>query len=1070
MSKPDVDAVLDTVKEFDRIGRSAFMDKYGFADRNITYEVEIGSTRYPSKAIYGAALARMPGEAARTSETCQGTEARQHLARLGLKIIGGSLSDTLPPQSQSQADRIREFAIRHYVEPARNKGEASIEIVSGDVHGAMGLQNKMPAVCAVFEGKAFAQQAKVSLLDRHSPIGSDKPSSTIRYRFALDSAGPFDSKRALEIVEQMARRGEVERISPPERTTKAILFKFPNGRNFAVEINDNESRKFARQCKIVMEQRPAGSEVDWHGARSIPDTEISDRQYQSSAYKTSDAVRLAPGKQMSAIVGSEAALRAVLRHYGQSALTVDRAALERLKQAFLSLHPDFTNFADTPSFASNEGDYKQALIDEAQRLLAAMQGRPDAELGAALIELLAGRTQLFCNLIDWHAMGVIDKAREAIPGVIDAAAGKLARAGDATGAIADFVENAWPLLRGDPPINPYAESRMLPTMLRALVDPQSVLAIRSTPTDNAARALLGRPAFANAPLSREEQQTVTVMAREMMRVMDEEWGWAPRHLWDVQGFIWETCQKRLPDQTEPAIEEQPASEKANPAMPQPTNLILYGPPGTGKTYRTAAEAVRLCGEAVPDDREELMELYRSLSRKGRIGFVTFHQNFRYDFVEGLRPQQAETDEQGDGGGTGFSLVPRDGVFKEMAKVAGENRGRALTQDLPPFDGSRKIFKMSLGRSWASEDDAIYQGALDGGYVVLGWGGDVDWSSSEYDDWEAIKRRWRQDHPDAHGNDPNMSQIYTFRANMEVGSLIVISDGNMKFRAIAEVTGDYRFEPGPGGEYNHRRDVRWLWHSDESLPRERIYRKQLSQVSAYQMQTRQVVWDALEQIVASGGDAVATSGEPEPYVLVIDEINRANVSKVFGELITLLEPDKRAGQENALSVKLPYSGDNFSVPSNLHIIGTMNTADRSIALLDTALRRRFRFEEMAPDTSVEAFRQAEADAGLPLAAVLNTMNRRIEYLVDRDHRIGHAFFIGCESKAQIDAVMRDKVIPLLQEYFFDDWNRLAAVLGEKDRGGNFLTCETIEDPMGESGEPLKSWRVRAEFDEGAYARL
>lgn len=840
---------------------------------------------------------------------------------------------------QSQADQIRAFVIRSYVDPSRNRGEASVEIVSGDVHKAMGLQNKMPAVCAVLEAPAFAAQAKVKLLDRHSPIGSDKPSSTIRYRFALE------------------------------------------------------------------------------------------------------------GNPM-----------------------LDMVALERLKQAFLSLHPDFTNFADTPSFASNEGDYKQALIDEAQRLLAAMQDRPDAELGAALIELLAGRTQLFCNLIDWRAQKVVDNAEEAQPGLVSSAAGRLARAEDATDGIMAFLDTVWPHMRGDLPSNPYAESRMFPTMLRALVDPETVLAIRSMPTDNAARALLGRPAFANAPLSREEQQTVTAMACEMMRVMDEEWGWAPRHLWDVQGFIWETCQKRLPDQTEPAIEKQPASEKAKPAMPQPTNLILYGPPGTGKTYRTAAEAVRLCGEAVPDDREELMELYRSLSRKGRIGFVTFHQNFSYeDFVEGLRPQQAETDEQVEGGGTGFSLVPRDGVFKEMAKVAGENRGRALTQDLPPFDGSRKIFKMSLGRSWASEDDAIYQGALDGGYVVLGWGGDVDWSAPEYDDWEAIKRRWRQDHPDAHGNDPNMSQIYTFRANMEVGSLIVISDGNMKFRAIAEVTGDYRFEQGPGGEYNHRRDVRWLWHSDESLPRERIYRKQLSQVSAYQMQSRQVVWDALEQIVASGGDAVATSGEPEPYVLVIDEINRANVSKVFGELITLLEPDKRAGQENALTVKLPYSGDDFSVPSNLHIIGTMNTADRSIALLDTALRRRFRFEEMAPDTSVPAFGQAEADTGLPLAAVLNAMNRRIEYLVDRDHRIGHAFFIGCETKRQVDAVMRDKVIPLLQEYFFDDWNRLAAVLGEKDKGGNFLSCETIEDPLGE-GDPMKSWRVRKDFDEGAYHRL
>jgi 5-methylcytosine-specific restriction endonuclease McrBC GTP-binding regulatory subunit McrB len=174
--------------------------------------------------------------------------------------------------------------------------------------------------------------------------------------------------------------------------------------------------------------------------------------------------------------------------------------------------------------------------------------------------------------------------------------------------------------------------------------------------------------------------------------------------------------------------------------------------------------------------------------------------------------------------------------------------------------------------------------------------------------------------------------------------------------------------------------------------------------------------------------------------------------------------------NALKVRLPYSKREFGVPANLHIIGTMNTADRSIALLDTALRRRFRFEEMAPDTSVPAFIEAEESTGLPLSKVLETMNRRIEYLVDRDHRIGHAFFIGCETKADVDAVMRDKVIPLLQEYFFDDWNRLAAVLGDRDRGRNFLDCETIEDPMGEGGEPLKSWRVRPYFDEGAYTRL
>lgn len=517
-------------------------------------------------------------------------------------------------------------------------------------------------------------------------------------------------------------------------------------------------------------------------------------------------------------------------------------------------------------------------------------------------------------------------------------------------------------------------------------------------------------------------------------------------------------------ETEDMIEPRSAAPAA------PVNLILYGPPGTGKTYATAAEAVRLCGETVPDDRAALMKLYRSLQQKGRIGFVTFHQNFSYeDFVEGLRPV---TGGKGEGGGdsAGFSLQPQDGIFKLIADLAASNRGKALDGSKPTIDRSRKIFKMSLGRSWASEDDAIYQDAIDGGYVVLGWGGEVDWSDPRYDDWAAIKERWRQDHPDASGNDPNMSQMYAFRINMQIGSLVVISDGNRKFRAIGEIEGPYQFVPGPNGEYNHRRKVKWLWRGDESLPRELIYDKELSQVSAYQLNSQHVNWDGLEQVVA-GGDSRVPAGEPEPFALIIDEINRANISKVFGELITLIEPDKRLGMPNALTVKLPYSKQEFGVPANLHIIGTMNTADRSIALLDTALRRRFRFKELAPNTSVPAFQDAVDATGLPLDTILNTINDRIEYFIDREHRIGHAFFIGCKDKDAVDAVMRDKVIPLLQEYFFEDWSRVAAVLGEpKGKGGGFLDCRKIKDPTGEGGEDRESWSVRKTFELDAYHHL
>ena len=320
----------------------------------------------------------------------------------------------------------------------------------------------------------------------------------------------------------------------------------------------------------------------------------------------------------------------------------------------------------------------------------------------------------------------------------------------------------------------------------------------------------------------------------------------------------------------------------------PVNLILYGPPGTGKTYSTAKEAVRLCGEPVPEDRDALMETYQRLLAADRIEFVTFHQSMSYeDFVEGRQPVTS-SDEESDGSSAGFRLKIVPGIFRRIAKRAETSRGRS-----------------------------------------------------------------------------------------------------------------------------------------------------------------------------TGGDEV-------PFVLIIDEINRANISKVFGELITLLEPDKRLGQQNVLKVRLPYSGDDLGVPSNLHILATMNTADRSIALLDTALRRRFTFREVMPKPALLG--EAAQLCGLDLPQILDTLNRRIEYLYDREHQIGHAYFINCTSRADVDAVMRDRVIPLLTEYFFEDWEKVAAVLGDaaaSNGKGGFLNRSVLKAPPGiEDGDELRRfrWNIRSE-DEG-----
>ncbi len=524
---------------------------------------------------------------------------------------------------------------------------------------------------------------------------------------------------------------------------------------------------------------------------------------------------------------------------------------------------------------------------------------------------------------------------------------------------------------------------------------------------------------------------------------------------------------------------EPQQIESGKVMSRATNLILYGPPGTGKTYATANVAVRIClGEdeaaLLERDRDTLMDVYEDLVKQERIEFVTFHQSFSYeDFVEGLRPttENPAPDEQTGEipSSGGFSLKPHAGVFKRISERARLDTGPESADGR--LDRTRRVFKAALGRRHMDEHQIRF--GLEEGLIHLGWGGEIDWADERFDEFDEIYNEWRtRTDPEASGHDSNIVQTFSFRAAMQVGDYVVLSDGRDRFRALGRVTGEYYYDP-KADFHPHRRQVEWLWQDMDGAERSVFYSSYFRRHSVYQLNPEIIDWDALEELVL-GEDVSRPATGARDFVLIIDEINRANISKVFGELITLLEADKRLGARNEITVRLPYSGKKFGVPANLHIIGTMNTADRSIALLDTALRRRFTFRELMPEPS----KLPEGVEGIDLRKLLNVLNERIEYLFDREHQIGHAYFIECESQADVEAAMRDNVIPLLAEYFYDDWAKIAAVLEGRptDSGSSFDGCFLKGSrlvPPGfegddEAGTKLR-WSVKETFDFSKFFR-
>ena len=445
------------------------------------------------------------------------------------------------------------------------------------------------------------------------------------------------------------------------------------------------------------------------------------------------------------------------------------------------------------------------------------------------------------------------------------------------------------------------------------------------------------------------------------------------------------------------------------------NMILYGPPGTGKTYNTTIYAVAVCDnlsvKAVSKKPySEVMKRYKQLKEvEKRVTFTTFHQSYGYEeFIEGIKPKM-------DNDSQDVEYTIKDGVFKAFCDRAGQIKvktSRAVVSD------NARIWNVILGGKASPE---LKQICFKEGSIRIGWSEQPEIIT---DDLESV-------------NDKERRILLNFQDEIAEGDIVVSRYNHTSIDGIGIVKGECEFDDFVDG-YPRKRDVDWIYTGEPIDIISLNGGTRLDRKSVYALD-RVNLADLLGLIPESKDTELDVQDQTKPYVFIIDEINRGNISKIFGELITLIEPTKRKGEEEAMEAMLPYSNKPFGVPSNVYIIGTMNTADRSIALMDTALRRRFQFEEMMPNMQV--LRDLHADkvekngVVLDVAEMLESINQRIEYLYDREHTIGHAFFTELKDDPTVEKlahIFMKSVIPLLQEYFYEDYSKIMLVLGENGK--------------------------------------
>jgi 5-methylcytosine-specific restriction protein B len=443
------------------------------------------------------------------------------------------------------------------------------------------------------------------------------------------------------------------------------------------------------------------------------------------------------------------------------------------------------------------------------------------------------------------------------------------------------------------------------------------------------------------------------------------------------------------------------------------NIILYGPPGTGKTYRSVYYAVSII-EGTPrevieaEDYATIFKRYLKYKDDGLIAFTTFHQSFGYEeFIEGIRPVVTSDENSNDDRNIKYEV--RDGIFKAFCDKAGTPIGSGRDLDLG-LGKAPNIWKVSLE---GTGDNPTRTECMENNHIRIGWDRYGETITDTID----------------HSEYGGSTVLNAFYNRMQIGDIVFSCYSSKTIDAIGVITGEAEWHD-EYLKYKRLRAVKWLVKGINEDIVDLNAGKTMTLASVYKLSVS--VFDAMQILKRTNPHLFPPTIKIPNRVFIIDEINRGNISKIFGELITLIEPTKRIGAPEELRTLLPYSGQNFGVPDNVHIIGTMNTADRSIAMLDTALRRRFNFFEIRPDSNL--LNGVDVD-GIDIAKMLDTMNRRIAALFDREHTIGHSYLLSLKNDSSIETlaeIFGNKIIPLLQEYFYNDYEKLRLVLGDDQK--------------------------------------